>query len=85
MITRLTKNLTQKEILENIYDRLSNLVYILYNNNLGNLVETLINNEIDLLQYNLDDSGMITKVSIKFILNYMFCLIMLKKIKKEMF
>ena len=50
-----------EEILENIYDRLSNLVYVLYNNNLGNLVETLINNEIDLLQYNLDDSEMITK------------------------
>ena len=33
----------------------------MYNNNLGNLVETIINNEIDLLQYNLDDIGMITK------------------------
>ena len=35
----LTKSIAE-EILENIYDRLSNLVYILYNNNLGNLVET---------------------------------------------
>ena len=38
-----------EEILDNVYDRISNQVYFLYNNNLGQLVETLINNEINVL------------------------------------
>ncbi len=53
-----------EEMLENTYDRISNLVYVLYNNNLEQLVETIINNEINILNYSKNSTQKIIPKSI---------------------
>ena len=53
-----------EEMLENTYDRISNLVYVLYNNNLEQLVETIINNEINILNYSKKSTQKIIPKSI---------------------